>query len=259
MSFLSINVPKILKETFVARVEHHEVLGSTNDRARQCAAEADGELPLLILADAQTAGRGRGTNRWWTGRGSLAMSLLVDLTAFEVTQSRSPLVSLAAAVAVVRAVEPALRGFEVGLHWPNDVYAEQRKLAGILVEVLPSGPHIVGIGLNSNSTLAEAPPELRQRAITLRDLTGQLHDHTALVIALLRELAEALETLAYKPIDIARQCNALCLQRGKTLIVQSGEESVRGQCLGIAADGTLCLATPRGQRRFSSGTVTLAR
>ena len=71
------NLRKILENTFVADVEHHATIGSTNDRAIQCAAFHAVKLPLLILADRQTGGRGRGSNRWWTGPGSLAFSLLV--------------------------------------------------------------------------------------------------------------------------------------------------------------------------------------
>jgi hypothetical protein len=130
-----INVDRLLQETFVARVECHQTLGSTNDRARQCAAEG-GPLPLLVLAENQTSGRGRGSNRWWTGPGSLAFSLLLDAADLRIERSRSPLVALAAAVAVAETVAHRLPDRQVGIHWPNDVFADNRKLAGILVETL---------------------------------------------------------------------------------------------------------------------------
>ena len=68
---------RILQETFVARFEHHAALASTNDRAAEAARDGAGGMPLLIVADRQTAGRGRGGNRWWTGPGSLAFTLLL--------------------------------------------------------------------------------------------------------------------------------------------------------------------------------------
>ena len=79
------------------------------------------------------------------------------------------------------------RTHQVGIHWPNDVHvrisqpqgeADDRKLAGILVEVLPDRRHVIGIGLNVNNTLADAPAELRDTAATLRDLSGREHDRT---------------------------------------------------------------------------------
>ena len=167
---MQFDIDRILRETFVARAEYHPSIGSTNDRAAECAAQSAGELPLLVLADQQTAGRGRGANRWWTGPGALAFSLLLDGRTVAVGGNRSPLVALAAAVAVVDAVAPLLPEHPLGIHWPNDVMVGRRKLAGILIEVLPDGRHVVGIGLNTNNTLADAPAELQSRAVTLRDL-----------------------------------------------------------------------------------------
>jgi len=106
------------------RIEHHATLSSTQDRAHELAGSlARCDLPLVIVADAQTAGRGRGTNRWWTGSGSLAMSLLFDPSAWDLERSASPQRSLCAALAVVDAVRPLLPAVELGIHWPNDVFA----------------------------------------------------------------------------------------------------------------------------------------
>ena len=66
MFYDRVDIQRVLAETFAARAEWHQTLSSTNDRARQCAAEAAGELPLLVVAETQTAGRGRGANLWWT-------------------------------------------------------------------------------------------------------------------------------------------------------------------------------------------------
>ena len=210
-----LNLRKILENSFVADVEHHASMASTNDRAIAAAAESAVRLPLLILADAQTAGRGRGSNRWWTGHGSLAFSLLLgpvgsdqrvstsagppDSGIGEPALARSelvppydlqaqrptPLIALAAGVAVVDALTPLVPGREIGIHWPNDVMQDGRKLAGILIEVLPCGKQVIGIGINTNNSAAEAPAEVRQRVATLRDATGCEHDATGLLIAIL--------------------------------------------------------------------------
>ena len=134
MSSLDIN--RILRETFVLEVEHHGELGSTNDRAIDRAKQGAKKLPLLVIADRQTAGRGRSGNRWWTGPNSLAFSLLLESAAVDDKAGAAPLISLAVGVAVVEAIKPLMQDKEIGIHWPNDVIADGRKLAGILVEVL---------------------------------------------------------------------------------------------------------------------------
>ncbi len=251
-----LDVDRVLRETFVARVEYHPTLASTNDRAGQCAADGPGELPLLVVADEQTAGRGRGSNRWWTGRGSLALSLLADGDRLGIAErSHSPLVALAAALAVVETVAPLAAPQPVGIRWPNDVLAAGGKLAGILVEALPDGRHIIGIGVNTNNSLAEAPPELRETAVTLWELTGVPHDRTTLLVSLLKHLEWAFEELAAEPDRIGTRADALCLQRGKTLTLQLGKETITGRCTAIAPDGALRLDTPRGQRMFYSGVL----
>jgi BirA family biotin operon repressor/biotin-[acetyl-CoA-carboxylase] ligase len=249
-----INVDRLLQETFVARVECHQTLGSTNDRARQCAAEG-GPLPLLVLAENQTSGRGRGSNRWWTGPGSLAFSLLLDAADLRIERSRSPLVALAAAVAVAETVAHRLPDRQVGIHWPNDVFADNRKLAGILVETLSPRLYVIGVGINTNSTLADAPEELRPRVTTLRELTGQTHDPTGVLIAVVQNLAPLLLRLAASPEKVAARADALCLQRGRPLVLDTGREQIEGRCAGIGPDGGLLLDTPDGRRVCRTGVV----
>lgn len=259
MTFDHLDIDRILAETFIARAEYHRTLTSTNDRASQCAAEVSGELPLLVVADQQTAGRGRGTNRWWTGRGSLAMSLLFGPDQLAIQQrSRSPLVALAAAVAVVQTVAPLVPQQTVGIGWPNDVLVAGGKLAGILVEVLSDGRPVVGIGVNTNNSLAEAPlglknTGLKNTATTLWELTGRQHDQTALLVRLLNHLENAFGQLASEPDRIAARADELCVQHGKTLRLQLGEKSICGRCAGIAPDGALLLETSEGRQAYYSG------
>jgi len=250
-----LDTVRLVRQTFVARVEHHPVLDSTNDRAKRCAAEGPPPLPLLIVADRQTAGRGRGTNRWWTGEGGLACSLLVDLAAAGIAQSRSPLVSLGAALAVAETVAPLLPSHAVGLRWPNDVCADGRKLAGILIEGLAGGLQVVGIGLNANNTIADAPAELHPIATTLRDLTGRPHDPTSILVELLRHLERVFRQLVSDPAGVAARADALCLQRGEILALESGNRTIDGRCAGIAPDGALVLDTREGRQMLYSGVL----
>lgn len=302
-----IDLDRLLRETSVARAELHAELGSTNDRAQQAAAEG-GPLPLLVLAERQTAGRGRGRNRWWTGQGSLAFSLLLpplpELSAglaccdekrpgeielaptarprsgvaagwaksreelrdesgpFSLDQPQQPprsaancLVGLAAAVAVVEAVAGRLPGVPLGIHWPNDVFAAGRKLAGVLVEVLATGQIVVGLGINCNNSAAEAPADLQGRVATLRDLTGHEHPLSEVLLSVLVAFERLLATLRREPAAVAREAHARCLQRGQWLRVRCGAGLVEGRCLGIAPDGALLLQSPEGPKMLYSGAV----
>ncbi len=253
----SLDIERVVGETFVVQAEHHRTLGSTNDRAAQRAAQGVTTLPLLVVADQQTAGRGRGAKRWWSGQGGLTFSLLIEAETAAAQASRSPLVALAVAVAAAETAAPLLPGHEVGIRWPNDVLADDRKLAGILVEVLPDRRHVIGVGLNTNNTLADAPAELQTTAATLRDLTGREQDHTAILLELLRRLDGALSQLRSQPEELAARANALCLQRDRTVTLQSGERTITGRCRGIAADGALLLETPAGVEPFHSGIVAV--
>jgi BirA family biotin operon repressor/biotin-[acetyl-CoA-carboxylase] ligase len=252
---MPIDITRLTSATWIDAVEHHRELGSTQDRARAAAAELPLERSLLVVADRQTAGRGRGANRWWTGEGSLAFSLLFDPATFELPRHAVPQVSLATGVAVVDTVAPLVGDQVLGLHWPNDVFVAQRKLAGILVDVLPDGRHILGIGINTNSAIDNAPEDLRATAATLRWLTGRIWHHGDLIESFARALAVSLRMLAGAPEQLGARFNELCLQHGQTLTVRNGDDHTTGRCAGIAPDGALLLDTPTGRCAFYSGTL----
>jgi BirA family biotin operon repressor/biotin-[acetyl-CoA-carboxylase] ligase len=257
---MSIQIESILRDTFVEQVEYRHLLSSTNDFAVQLAKTSDLKTPLLVVADQQTAGRGRGTKRWWTGAGSLAMTLLVNADMVGASQERSPLVALGVAVAVVDAVIPWLPTHSIGIHWPNDVFVGDsvqcnRKLAGILVEVLPDRRHVIGIGVNTNSSLAETPAELRTKVCSICDFIGMEVNQTDFLISLLHCLEREFSLLRTCPTKLADRVSALCLQRGKRLTIENGGVAFSGQCQGVAPDGALLLDTSQGMRRFVSGIV----
>lgn len=278
----------ICAHTFVRTCEFWEHLTSTNDRAAALADVEPGRLPLLVWAERQTAGRGRGGHHWWSAEGALTISLLLEgkdcsgpflmtpdgagdavpprpLGAESVegqcnwqrpqrpTAPRSSLVALAAALAVIDAVGP-LVDVEVGLHWPNDVFASGRKLSGVLIEVLPNGRHIIGVGVNANNASAVAPDALRRRLISLAELRSEPVDRVALAIDLCEGLRRRLEQLREDAHAVAEAADRACLQRGWTLTIRDGGSEATGRCEGIDRWGRLCLLVPpTGMRCFASG------
>jgi BirA family biotin operon repressor/biotin-[acetyl-CoA-carboxylase] ligase len=238
-----------------ARLIYCPALPSTQDCALELARSQSGPLPILVVAEEQTAGRGRGANRWWTARGSLAFSLLFDPAGWGLTPQPVPERSLAIGVAVVDAVRPRLQNHELGLHWPNDVFAGGRKISGVLVDVLPDGQHVIGVGINVNNAFQNAPVEVQRRATSLAELSGRLFDRTEVLLDVLSKMQGALIESARAPAEFGARFDELCLQRGCELTLDVGQQCVSGTCAGIAADGALLLDTARGREKFYSGVL----
>lgn len=260
MNDTPIDPDRLLQTTFVAAVEHYGELDSTNTHARRLLDQTHASLPLLVVADRQTAGRGRNANRWWTGPGSLAMSLAIDRPPG--SRDNGPLVALGAALAVIHAVERSassdIANHRLGLKWPNDVHVDCRKLAGILTESTAEGRLIIGVGVNLNNTVADAPPEFAHQVVTLADVTCRSHDRTHFISNLLLDLQRRMEQLRSTPASIAAAAEPWCLHLGDQVELNQGGRTVRGICRSIAADGALILETDSGRRHFWSGTLRLA-
>ena len=142
---------------------HFRRVDSTNERAKELAM-ADAPGGLVIAADEQTAGRGRRGNAWFAPPGSC---LLYSALVRPFAAHRSPLLPLAVPVAVCEAAE-AVAPVRCQVKWPNDVWIDERKVAGVLVEARPDESWaVVGVGLNVAITEEEFPPELRETAISL--------------------------------------------------------------------------------------------
>jgi BirA family biotin operon repressor/biotin-[acetyl-CoA-carboxylase] ligase len=242
----------------VAGVEVHAELPSTNDRALALAAETPAErLPLLIVAERQGAGRGRGANQWWAAEGALTFSLLLDTSAMELPPARWPLASLTAGLAVCETLDQLAPQAWAGLKWPNDVYLRERKVCGILIEAPPgsAGRLVVGIGINVNNRLAGGPEELRSRGTSLAEATGLTFDLTDVLLRVLKQLDARWRQLAAGDIDLAEAWQRWCLLTGRNVQVIAGDQRHVGHCRGIAPDGALLVHTVRGEQRIVGGTV----
>jgi BirA family biotin operon repressor/biotin-[acetyl-CoA-carboxylase] ligase len=168
----------------VPRFEAWDRIASTNDRLRELA--ADGAAPFTtVIAEEQTAGRGRGGRRWDSpaGRG-LWMSVLLRPAASEAARLAPLLVGLAAC----RALERVAEGVPVRLKWPNDVLLDARKAAGVLCEAAAGGGVVAGVGINVRQRLSDFPPELRDRAVSVEMATGRPVPRGALAGAVLSEM-----------------------------------------------------------------------
>jgi BirA family biotin operon repressor/biotin-[acetyl-CoA-carboxylase] ligase len=255
------DVERLRAETFVRRVEYHQVIASTNDYALQLTQQEHLDAPLLIVAAEQTAGRGRGRNVWWSGPGGLMFSLVLEPDPRELPRAKWPRVSLTAGLSVCEAVERVLPGVPCGLKWPNDVWIGSRKICGILVEVPPQRPPlpprlVIGIGLNVNNSLAAAPADIQSRAASLIDLAGGPLSMREVLTQLLQQFAANLVSLATDEPSLPDRWRARCVLHGRVVEILQGEQTVRGVCHGIDIDGALLLETPERRERLFGGIVT---
>ena len=249
---------RLRRETFIAEVECHTELDSTNNRALALAANANSATPFLVLAERQTAGRGRGANAWWSAPGSLTFSLLFDAATIGVPLDRWPQVSLAAALAIRQTVADVLPGDDVRVKWPNDVFLRGKKVAGILVEIPPVRPQrlVLGIGLNVNNSFAAAPDELRSIATSMIDAVSSPFTLNEVLLQLLQTLHGELTHLQQHPPNLANRWRPHCLLKGRTVHVAAGPVTHVGVCRGIDQSGALLLETESGRQRLLSGVVS---
>ncbi len=245
-----IDPDTILANANVSTIEHHEVLDSTNRRAMVLLGE-DVELPLLVIADEQTAGRGRGSNEWWSPRGCLMFSLAIQRTE---DLSELPPYSLAVGLGVRSAIASELPGHGVKVKWPNDVYVGDRKISGILIEVPPGDPGklVIGIGANVNNSTRDAPDSIRSTVATITDLTSQPVDMNGVLTSILNNISTQ---IAAMDSDLPTRWMDHCYLMGKTITLARGNRSDTGMCRGIDETGALLLRTETEIVRASSGVI----
>jgi BirA family transcriptional regulator, biotin operon repressor / biotin---[acetyl-CoA-carboxylase] ligase len=219
---------------------HHRLTDSTNERAKVLAA-LGAPAGTVVTADEQTAGRGRQGRVWTAPPGSAVLMSLVlrDL------DERHELLPLAAAVAVCEALP-----VEAAIKWPNDVWIEGRKVAGILVEGRPQEGWAV-LGLGVNVTTHEFPPELAETATSLR-IAGIETSRDHVFAELVRSLTKWLSAPRDEVLAAWRARDAL---NGERVRWSGGE----GTADGIDASGALVVQTDDGPVTLDAGEVHLLR
>jgi BirA family transcriptional regulator, biotin operon repressor / biotin---[acetyl-CoA-carboxylase] ligase len=225
---------------------HHRLADSTNERAKQLAA-AGAPHGTLVTAAEQTAGRGRQGRAWVAPAGS---AVLMSAIVRGLDHERFPLLPLVAAVAVADACE-SLAPVRCEIKWPNDVWIERRKVAGILVEGRPAEDWaVLGIGLNVSTS--EFPEELSSIATSLRIAAGSDVGVEPALAALLEAFARWLGKEAAEVLAAWRDRDAL---QGSHVRWAEGA----GVAAGIDDSGALLVETADGVVSLGAGEVHLER
>jgi BirA family transcriptional regulator, biotin operon repressor / biotin---[acetyl-CoA-carboxylase] ligase len=244
----------------VARIDSVWSIDSTNTALLERANPAHGTCEVL-LAEYQTAGRGRRGRTWLAPPGG-AICLSMSWSFQEVPQDLAAL-GLAMGVCALRALR--VHGFDgVTLKWPNDLLVAERKLGGVLIDLRAesAGPASVVIGIGLNVSLGAALlGQIAAGGTAATDLASTerpLPARNVLAAALLNACVGGLAAFArdgLKPfVEDWRAADAL---RGRAVSVSAADGVARGIARGIDLRGALMLETPAGLRRFISGDVSV--
>lgn len=255
-------------------IERHQEISSTNTRAAKLAHSTATITPLLIFANKQTDGRGRGNHSWWSSEGALTFSLLVDGSLYSSkanTQAKSsdidytliPAISLATALAVTDTLSDFAPSTNWGIKWPNDIVVRDKKLkkvAGILIEtpaVSPPCPArmVLGIGINVNNHFEQAPKNIHGIATSLLKELNQTVDLELFLATLLKHLFRRIKQVSVSTPDLSNNWQQKCALQGREISLQHGSNIFQGMCRGLNSCGALLLETSKGEQAFVSGSI----
>jgi len=286
-----IHLKSILDQGWIRSADWYETLDSTNLQIKRELKEAtldnlDGLIrwksPRLVVASQQTAGRGRGDHTWWSPSGCLMSSLAIIEEPVLL-----PSISYVVAIAVARTIESEFEEpSRIKIKWPNDIYLDEKKIAGVLIERvgdISPGVLIIGSGINIDVDFTNAPADVRLRAISLtsrfkgdsESLKLQNEKMSKILSRLIRELQIGLQLtredsswwnrewtkrcfLVRKRIEatVSHWENRISDARTKDTFPPLG--TVIGTCLGLSPDGHLQIEHESGSIGWIvSGSVRL--
>ncbi len=243
---------------FAGRIELHEAIDSTNARA---AAMAESGAPegTAVVADTQTAGRGRMGRRWESPAGiNLYVSLLLRPP---IPPQEAPKLTVVTGVALAEAVEE-VAGVAARLKWPNDLYLGERKAAGILAEMSADPDRlrhvVIGVGLNVNSLPAHFPEPIREKATSLRIAGGRTFRRAEVLARFLDRFARGYSAfLAEGFPEALAGWRRRSLLDGRRVLLRHRETELWGTARGVDGEGRLVFLPDGAARpeRIVSGEV----
>jgi len=235
------------------RVIYHSRVTSTNELAKQAVRQGAVE-GTAVIADEQTAGRGRLERVWLSPKGSISLSIILYPGV-----TYLPSLIMVASLAVVRSIE-AVTGLKSQLKWPNDVLVNGKKVCGILIENSVRGNivnyAIIGIGVNVNLRLSDFP-EILPTATSLSDELGREVSRLEIIRRLLVEIEKSYLALSAGE-SIYEEWRDSLVTLGRKVHIKSGDNDYEGIAESVASDGSLSLRHPDGSlTKIVAGDVTL--
>lgn len=216
---------------------------STNSNLKNAAVNGASE-GTVVIAEQQTQGRGRLGRQWLSpSGGGLYMSVLLKPY---IKPESIPMIGLAIAVAVKNAIK-SVANIECGLKWPNDIIINNKKVCGILSEMVGEvdaiSCYIAGIGINVNTPVKALGEALEETAVSIFAITGKRINRNILAAAVLNNIELEYKGLGENTLKSYRDA---CITLGKNITVIRGDESFSAKALDIAADGALIIQREQG-------------
>ncbi len=261
-----LSVDKILKnlktKSFGKNLILLEQIGSTQTEAKILAEKG---LPegTVVLAEEQTAGKGRLGRDWESARGGLWFSIILRPPFLP---HKASLLALSSSVAIAKAVEQCA-GVSCRLKWPNDILVQTkdgfRKICGSLVDMSSETDAIrwvvLGIGIDVNNAL---PKSLDKIAVSIKSVFGVPLDRTVLLQKILKSLETVYHVLVLRGFDEVKKeyRKRSILKRGQQVMLNDSSKKVQGKFLYFDNDGSIVLSLEGGKmQNFFAGDVTLSK
>ena len=202
----------------------------------------------LVVAEEQTAGRGRFGRTWFSPRGT-GLYFTVILRP-KLAPAAAPVLTLLTGVAVAETIHE-IAGTTVDIRWPNDVMISRKKCAGILVEMTAQPERVehvqIGVGVNVNQTAI--PAELAAEATSLRRETGRAFSRVETLVSILARMERYYDLLQERgaaPV-VARFGEISSYARGKRVRITDGPSVLVGETVGLSPEGMLLVRREDGQ------------
>jgi len=253
-------VQRGLSTTYIGkRIFYFPELESTNIVAKEKAVHKTEGINegTLIIAERQSAGKGRLGREWFSPAGGIWLSIILYP---QLPPSYIPRITLMTAVAVVKAIKMCVQ-IEPQIKWPNDILINEKKVCGILTEMSAELDIInwvvVGIGVNVNIDHREFPEDIQENTISLKEVSEKEILRVKLAQTFLQEFEKYYDKLKRKEFpSILEEWKLYSHTLGRKIRVDMGERIIAGEAVNINEEGALILKKEDGELiKIISGTI----
>lgn len=227
---------------------------STNDIAREFTKGGEKNDGLVVLAEHQTAGRGRRGNKWFDDKNK---SILCSILLFE-PKIKPDTMTVTSAVAVAETIGKYGKN-DAKIKWPNDILLADKKTAGILIEKKQKY-YIIGIGINCHQQKQDFPDSLAAAATSIDIQCARVCDRNRLVKRLMFNFEHCLELAEKNPDEIVEKWRDRSMLTGKRITVEHNGKQFMGICLGVEPSEGLIIQFERGGvKMFDAASTTIVK